>query len=235
MSNKLFTFHKIVAGCEEGSREAWEAFLADYTPIVFQLSDVYLGFAPQKQNDFWPDALAQLSANNFETLKRFEHQAEREFLTDLRDFLLEQGAENLDPALDSTETPRPTPEAVLALLKGLPLLDHEVLFFKLSRSSDATIEKILVTTPAVAQKWLERLRTEYSPLLAGSDDRCVWPAAWAVVLRTARKAKTEGCPPLRHFVRIHEGGFQWHEKEPAERSEERRVGKECRSRWSPYH
>ena len=28
-----------------------------------------------------------------------------------------------------------------------------------------------------------------------------------------------------HFV---SGGFQ-------ERSEERRVGKECRSRWSPYH
>ena len=23
--------------------------------------------------------------------------------------------------------------------------------------------------------------------------------------------------------------------EPLERSEERRVGKECRSRWSPYH
>ena len=25
------------------------------------------------------------------------------------------------------------------------------------------------------------------------------------------------------------------EKQMAERSEERRVGKECRSRWSPYH
>ena len=25
------------------------------------------------------------------------------------------------------------------------------------------------------------------------------------------------------------------EEEDAERSEERRVGKECRSRWSPYH
>ena len=24
-------------------------------------------------------------------------------------------------------------------------------------------------------------------------------------------------------------------REPVERSEERRVGKECRSRWSPYH
>ena len=27
---------------------------------------------------------------------------------------------------------------------------------------------------------------------------------------------------------------QWHEP-PSWRSEERRVGKECRSRWSPYH
>src|ERR1051326_6814071 len=26
-----------------------------------------------------------------------------------------------------------------------------------------------------------------------------------------------------------------HEKQPPHRSEERRVGKECRSRWSPYH
>ena len=27
----------------------------------------------------------------------------------------------------------------------------------------------------------------------------------------------------------------WYEMNFAERSEERRVGKECRSRWSPYH
>src|SRR5256884_2353413 len=27
----------------------------------------------------------------------------------------------------------------------------------------------------------------------------------------------------------------WHYRELRERSEERRVGKECRSRWSPYH
>src|SRR2546427_3478078 len=27
----------------------------------------------------------------------------------------------------------------------------------------------------------------------------------------------------------------WHTCEPEKRSEERRVGKECRSRWSPYH
>ena len=29
--------------------------------------------------------------------------------------------------------------------------------------------------------------------------------------------------------------YQTAEIRPAERSEERRVGKECRSRWSPYH
>ena len=29
------------------------------------------------------------------------------------------------------------------------------------------------------------------------------------------------------------GGFE--QRDDAERSEERRVGKECRSRWSPYH
>src|SRR3712207_7394456 len=33
-------------------------------------------------------------------------------------------------------------------------------------------------------------------------------------------------------------GFLWYNAHPADifmRSEERRVGKECRSRWSPYH
>ena len=29
--------------------------------------------------------------------------------------------------------------------------------------------------------------------------------------------------------------FDFHESLEMERSEERRVGKECRSRWSPYH
>ena len=31
------------------------------------------------------------------------------------------------------------------------------------------------------------------------------------------------------------GKKQTTETEPVQRSEERRVGKECRSRWSPYH
>src|SRR3989475_13327378 len=33
----------------------------------------------------------------------------------------------------------------------------------------------------------------------------------------------------------HDNGLEWSLPSPAPRSEERRVGKECRSRWSPYH
>ena len=32
-----------------------------------------------------------------------------------------------------------------------------------------------------------------------------------------------------------QGKFEKYSKIPMPRSEERRVGKECRSRWSPYH
>ena len=37
-------------------------------------------------------------------------------------------------------------------------------------------------------------------------------------------------PEIRHVLTSHEQGASH-----AARSEERRVGKECRSRWSPYH
>ena len=39
----------------------------------------------------------------------------------------------------------------------------------------------------------------------------------------------------RCFVEIEQGGFVSFAFQGGERSEERRVGKECRSRWSPYH
>ena len=40
----------------------------------------------------------------------------------------------------------------------------------------------------------------------------------------------------RYFQSLREGGAGLNRQDfPIERSEERRVGKECRSRWSPYH
>src|SRR3712207_7220854 len=53
--------------------------------------------------------------------------------------------------------------------------------------------------------------------------------------RQVRRARTEnnGTAELRALVEI---GFSLENSDSrVERSEERRVGKECRSRWSPYH
>src|SRR5271168_3008633 len=46
------------------------------------------------------------------------------------------------------------------------------------------------------------------------------------------QAARKGAPTF--FRLACEGRLAEHQKQPA-RSEERRVGKECRSRWSPYH
>ena len=47
-----------------------------------------------------------------------------------------------------------------------------------------------------------------------------------------------GCCSIIHSVKVYPHyilGHQVNNLVHAERSEERRVGKECRSRWSPYH
>ena len=54
-----------------------------------------------------------------------------------------------------------------------------------------------------------------------------------VIART--KEREETFPPQRPAI-SYAWGKRWRlPTEKAERSEERRVGKECRSRWSPYH
>ncbi len=228
----VLTFHRIVSGCEAGDREAWRAFLTDYTPIVFQLLIVHLALSPAEREAAWREALAELGANDFARLRKFEHQDGREFCIDLCAFVLDRSvphAGGVDPSRESSGSPAPTPETVVALLKGLPLLDQEILFLKLGGYSDATIEDLLRITPGVAQGGVERLRTGYPALLSREEDRCLWPAAWAEVLRSARASRGESCPSVRQFIRVQEGGFSWYEKEPVER----RVGEclHCLERW----
>ena len=50
----------------------------------------------------------------------------------------------------------------------------------------------------------------------------------------AARAKGSEVPLLLDPKLILDYIDDWH-KDPNTRSEERRVGKECRSRWSPYH
>src|SRR5256884_1433595 len=61
------------------------------------------------------------------------------------------------------------------------------------------------------------------------DETCIVDVLWNT-LRFYHHESCGQCTPCRE-------GTGWIEKLAAkmERSEERRVGKECRSRWSPYH
>ena len=56
-------------------------------------------------------------------------------------------------------------------------------------------------------------------------------AMW-MFLSSAPKVYTVMVSDLETARRFYEGMLQM---QTADRSEERRVGKECRSRWSPYH
>src|SRR3712207_9410612 len=71
---------------------------------------------------------------------------------------------------------------------------------------------------AIHSLWL--VSTLVEGLLRGPDPPAWWPLPLAAFLLVQ---------PLRYWA-ILSLGENWNT-----RSEERRVGKECRSRWSPYH
>ncbi len=145
------TLHKILTGCEEGNRQAWEAFLSNFTPVVLRLCEIYVACdAGEQKRQIWHDTLAALCAHDLARLRGLDHQSEREFVADLRALLLEGALKHLDPVADFAESPGPTSDTVKALLKGLPLAHQVVLFLKLAGYSDRTLESVLRITPAVA-------------------------------------------------------------------------------------
>jgi hypothetical protein len=211
-------FHKTLVGCEEGSRGAWQGFVATHTPVMFRFLGVYAPACEEEcKKQVWQKSLWLLCADNFQRLRTFDHQSEREFVVDLRAFLLEGVANQLDPAADNRDAPQPSPEAVKALLAGLPLNHQLVLFLKLAGYSDSTLEGILRITPRLAQGSLERLQQKYAATLKGEHDGGMWPSAWMDLLLHTWAARTDVCPPLRQFVRILDGQTGWNEKESVEK------------------
>lgn len=226
----IMTFQKILRACEEGNREAWRDFLADYTPIAYQLLDFYLPLPPEARREFWREALKDFGDNDFERLRSFEHQAEREFLVDLRAFLFDRAASRIDPVQDAGTPPCPTVEKLGALLMGLPLLHQEIVFLTLAGYSHAALEKILRITPNVAQQGLERLKVDFAFVLDRQANKCLWPAGWIRITRAARAAKQPDCVPLRQLVRILDGQASWYDKTPVE--EHRTTCFYCLEHWT---
>ena len=131
----------MLADCEKGNPEAWRVFLSHYTPVVFRLLETY---APKlessERKSIWCEALQRLAAEDSKCLRRFDHQAEREFLMDLKWFVLDRvphgGHEARGRADDSSKTAR-------ARLDGRPLAHQEIALLFLAGYRPATIEKVL--------------------------------------------------------------------------------------------
>src|SRR2546427_4859951 len=68
----------------------------------------------------------------------------------------------------------------------------------------------------------------------GQSERLLQPARF---VRRQHGRQQVGVNPvsLAHFRQVIQAVDPWKLNLRTERSEERRVGKECRSRWSPYH
>jgi hypothetical protein len=225
------TFHKTLAGCEEGSRAAWQGFISSYSPTIFRILSVYRpACGVECRRKAWQDCLRVLSTDNFQHLGTFDHQSEREFVVGLRAFVLETSSNRPDPAADTRDAPEPTPDAVKSLLKGLPLTHQLVLFLKLAGYSDSTLERMLRITPAVAQSSLERLQEKCVVVLQREQDAGLWPAAWMDLLRHAWASHTDACAPLRQFVRILDGQTGWNEKESVEKHAVQCL--HCIERWT---
>ena len=224
------TFHRILPGCEKGDLDAWKAFLANYTPMALRLLAVYTPRTPEEQWNCWRDALQALSASDSTLLRSFSHHSEREFMVELRAFLLDQVADRLDPSHDSADPPTPSDESLGPLLNGLPVIHQEVIFLTLAGYSQYTIEIMLRITPGVAADGLERLRNTYAAILERHEDRCLWPVAWVGISKAARAAETTDCTPLRQLIRILDGQASWYDKAPAEVHRARCL--HCLERWA---
>ena len=62
------------------------------------------------------------------------------------------------------------------------------------------------------------------------------PENWDFTLKGLTTLFTDGIDSIRQGINELEArGYIVRERKRDSRSEERRVGKECRSRWSPYH
>lgn len=146
----------------------------------------------------------------------FRISRKREFLVDLRAFLLDWIGAKLEPAADVQDPPPLTREALVELLKGLPTLHQEIAFLALAGYSQATLEKALRITPSVAGEGLNRLRLRYPQVVDRNENQCFWPSAWIGISRSARASGEKDCASLRTLIRILDGQASWYDKDPVE-------------------
>ncbi|HUI40828.1 MAG TPA: hypothetical protein VL523_02550 [Terriglobia bacterium] len=204
----MLTFHKIIRQCADGDRQAWGAFVAEYTPFFTGLLAVYLREEGGSQGPAaWSGTLEDLAADTTQCLRSLAHQSEKEFLLDLRRLVLGRAALSV-PDEPEAQAPSSPPDArARGVVEGLPLVHQQVVFLKLTGYSDEALERLLRITPGVAKQGFERLR---------SNDRFS-RADWFRVLKAAWSSHTDSCPAPRLLIRIQDGQVSWYDRDPVER------------------
>ncbi|MBI4164774.1 MAG: hypothetical protein HY508_03450 [Acidobacteria bacterium] len=213
MPSRNLTFQTFLPGCEKGEADSWRAFLTNYNPIVFRLLDVY---APQMGEEagksLWRDALQALSAENFHRLRGFDHQAEREFLIDLKGFVLDLALQRFGGAPGDASQ---IIDHVRSRIEGRPMAHQEIILLNLGGYSPEALEKVLVLPPTLVAKALESsVGAEPAPSGLGSARSAI---TWLEFLHEVHAERTPDCPPRRIFVRILDGQVSWYDKTPAEK------------------
>jgi hypothetical protein len=236
----VFTFHKVREEGEQGRADAWRAFLNFYSPLSLHLLSIYAPDVDESaRHSIWVKTLGALSENNFERFRATERQSEREFLVDVRALLFDTALAARRPREGSAADDGVAGKQVLdvervgKILEGLPLMHQEVLWLKLAGYTDATIERILRTTPRVAHAALDRLDPDFTAARDLASDASLWPDAWLALLPQARAAKKDDCPALHQLLRVHDGQVSWYDKEPLEK----RVAGclHCLENWTALH
>ena len=113
------------------------------------------------------------------------------------------------------------------------------IFTEVARSTSEDIEKALDAAHAAAPAWGKTSVAERAVILNRIADRIEENLEMLAVAETwdngkaIRECLNADLPLAVDHFRYFAGAIR--AQEGALRSEERRVGKECRSRWSPYH
>jgi hypothetical protein len=203
----LLTFHKIMEGCEAGRADAWQAFVAEYSPVFLAILRVYLRPAGASQApEAWRATLRSLAAPGFEHLLSLDRQSEKELLLGLRRLALAQAA--LLCRREPDVPPAAAFDGLQTLLRGRPLAHQQILFLKFSGYDDATIEKMLRAAPTLLKRAYEEGQADVVPPDAGN---------WLGALERAWSNSTPDCVEPRKLIRIQEGQANWYDREPVER------------------
>ena len=200
----------MLAGCEKGDAEAWQVFLSRFSPITYRLLHVYAPKLDEStQKAVWKEALQALTANDYQQMRDFDHQAEREFLMDLKWFVLGLAAGHTS---ESAGRANSSAEEISTSLKGKSIAHLEIILLALAGYSPADIEKVYAVPAALVGAALAPPTSENS----AGEIISLKPEGWLQVLPEIRSQNTPECTPRRTFVRILDGQASWNDKNVAE-------------------